>query len=168
MTLAQPWPPARWQNDAAQLSWQKNYIVYHWGLLLRQIETELFFYNTLHNVNVPNFCISKLWKKDIYNGMCSRRHIRKSLSYRDDFFFLSFFATSVCISCPDIVTSWEDSSSLIVWAFIVAAFQQASNFAVRIPVKRVFNMSLRRISVTDLLTLILLPSAENCFPVVIL
>lgn len=97
MTLAQPWPPARWQNDAAQLSWQKNYIVYYRGLLLRQIETELFFYNTLHNVNVPNFCISKLWKKDIYNGMCSRRHIRKSLSYRDDFFFLSFFLCNICL-----------------------------------------------------------------------
>lgn len=55
---------------------KKNYIVYYRGLLLGQIETELFFYNTLHNVNVPNFCISKLWKKDINNGMCSRRHIR--------------------------------------------------------------------------------------------
>lgn len=93
-----PWPSHDYQPGGRMMQHsshdKKTYVVYYQGLLLRQIEAELFFYKNLHNVKVPStVCISKLWKKDIHNGMCIRSHIRKSLSYEDDFFlFLHLFA----------------------------------------------------------------------------
>lgn len=165
MTISQV---AEWCSTA--LMTKKTYVVYYQGLLLRQIEAELFFYKNLHNVKVPfAVCISKLWKKDIHNGMCFRRHIRKSLSFRDDF-FLSFFIYNICLlKLPRHCDLLRRQQFLNCLSIYCCSFSESIQFSGQDEkVKRVLNMSLHRTSVTELLTLILLPSAENCFPVVTL
>lgn len=135
---------------------------------MRKIEAELFLYNNLHNVNVPNFCISKLWKKDIHNGMCIRKHIEKE-SFIQRWLF-SFFLYKICLcKLPrhcDLLRRQQFLNCLSIYCCSFSASIQFSSQDEK--VKTVLNMSLHRISVTDLLTLVLLPSAENCFPVVIL
>lgn len=139
---------AEWCSTS--LMTKKTYVVYYQGLLLRQIEAELFFYKNLHNVKVPStVCISKLWKKDIHNGMCIRSHIRKSLSYEDDFFFFYIYLLKLPRHC-DLLRRQQFLNCLSIYCCSFSASTQFSGQDEK--VKRVFNMSLHRISVTELLT----------------
>lgn len=81
------------------------------------------------------------------------------------FFFFYIYLLKLPRHC-DLLRRQQFLNCLSIYCCSFSASTQFSGQDEK--VKRVFNMSLHRISVTELLTLILLPSVENCFPVVTL